>query len=93
MRLVAAADVPGVDLRLQLVAAGEQGAILGAKLVHEGGEAGPEPVGSDSRAGQGAGFDEIGQRRVDLQAVKVPPISHLRFLVRVRRANYEPRSG
>jgi hypothetical protein len=93
MRLVAVADVPGVDLRLQLVAPCQQCPILGAKLVHDGGKPGPESVRANSSARKRAGFDEIRQYRFDLQAVKFPPIRHLFTSSSWVAATYGPCSG
>lgn len=50
--------VPGVDLRLQRVAVGEEGAVAWGHVGDELGEAGPERVCGDAGAGQGLGFDE-----------------------------------
>ena len=93
MRLVAVADMPGVDLRLQLVAPCQQCPVLGAKLVHDGGEAGPETVGGDSRARKRAVLDELRQRRVDVQSMKFPPIRHVCTSSSGFAATYGPRPG
>jgi tetrahydromethanopterin S-methyltransferase subunit C len=62
--------VPGVQLGLQAVALGQQGAVLGRQLVRHALEAGPEGVRRDAGAGQHLGVDEAGQVGIDLQAVE-----------------------
>ena len=75
MRLAAAAAVPVVDLRLQLVALLQQGAVLGGKLAQQRGIAGPEVVRGDA-AGQQFRFDQLGQGGCHLQACALNVIGH-----------------
>ncbi len=60
--------VPGIYLRLQLVALGEQGAVLRRQFVDEFSGAGPEGVGVDAGAGNCLVVDEVEEDLGDLQA-------------------------
>ena len=80
VRLVAVADVPLVDLALQLVAPVEEGLVLRGEVGDEGGEAGPEVIGRDAGAGQGALLDEPGQLGGHLQAMLFDTFLHVALL-------------
>ncbi|MNC20824.1 hypothetical protein D3C75_687880 [compost metagenome] len=59
--------VPVVQLRLQALAFGEQGAVLRREVVDQGAEALPEGAGLDAGAGEGFVFDEALQGGGDLE--------------------------
>ncbi len=69
--------VPGVDLRLQLVAARQHGAVARGEFPHDGGETAPEGLGVDTGAGQDLLDHELVQGPGDLQAVPVGACVHL----------------
>ncbi|MNR27650.1 hypothetical protein D3C85_1449310 [compost metagenome] len=60
--------VPVVQLRLQFVAARQQGAVLRRKVRQQPLDPGPEGVGRDARAGRGLVADEGVQFSGDVQA-------------------------
>ncbi len=76
LRAVAVCQMPGVDLHLQIMAAGQQGAVLRALGGGDPGEALPKAVGGDAGAGQGFGFKEICKDRVHLQAMADLALGH-----------------
>ena len=73
--------VPGVDLRLQVVAFGQQGAVDRRQVVDNRRQTGPEGGGIDTATGQGLVHDETIKAGVDGQAVGFNAIGHcLSFL-------------
>ncbi|MNF60123.1 hypothetical protein D3C84_417300 [compost metagenome] len=76
MSLTGAGLVPGVDLRLDLVALGQQGAVFRGQFVDHGLDAGPELVGSDAGTGDGFVVHEVEQHFGDLQATHLNAFSH-----------------
>ncbi|GLS88040.1 hypothetical protein GCM10010873_30140 [Cypionkella aquatica] len=69
MRGVAVANVPLVDLGLQGVALGEQGAVLRAFGLRQIRHARPKPIGVNASAGQGLAFKKIRENLIHLQTV------------------------
>ena len=59
--------VPAVDRRLQLVAAGEQGAVARRHRATQSGQAIPEGVGADAASGQRFILDELDEGAGDVQ--------------------------
>ncbi|MCY1513095.1 hypothetical protein D9M68_475780 [compost metagenome] len=76
MGLTGAGLVPAVDLRLNLVALGEQGTVFRRQLVDHGLGTGPELVGSDAGTGDGFVVHEVEQHFGDLQATDLNAFSH-----------------
>ena len=74
--LAGAGLVPGVDLRLELVALGQQGAVLRRQFVDHGLDTAPEPVGSEAGPGDGFVVHEVEQHFGDLQATDLNAFSH-----------------
>ena len=68
--------MPGVDLRLQRVALGQQGAVLRRQVVDAARGAGPEGIGADAGAGNGFVVHEVEQDFGDLQATDLNALSH-----------------
>ncbi|MCY1415882.1 hypothetical protein D9M71_313780 [compost metagenome] len=68
--------VPGVDLRLQGVALGQQGLVLRGQVVNQGVGTLPELLGADAGAGNGFVGDEVEQDFGDLQATGLNAFSH-----------------
>ena len=68
--------VPGVQLGLQAVAFGQQGAVLRRQVMHQRREALPEAGGVQAGAGQGFLFDELVEIGRHLQAVMLDALRH-----------------
>jgi hypothetical protein len=68
LRPARAVDVPLVDLRLQVVADIQQGAVADGGALEQVGGAGPEALGADVEARKHLGLDEIGQFLCDLKS-------------------------
>ena len=67
MGRAAPGEMPGVDPGLQVVADGQQPAVLRRKPVEDGGDPGPEGSGLEPGPRQGLGLDEGGQFPGDLK--------------------------
>ncbi len=76
MGLTLARLVPGIDLRLQFVAFGQQGTVLRRQVLDDRGGTGPELVGSDAGTGDGFVVHEVVQDFGDLQATDLNAFSH-----------------
>ena len=76
MGLAGAGLVPGVDLRLDLVALGEQGTVFRGQLVDHGCGARPEFIGCNAGTGDGFVIHEVEQHFGDLQATHLNAFSH-----------------
>ncbi|MNN56925.1 hypothetical protein D3C81_1718850 [compost metagenome] len=76
MGLAGAGLVPGVDLRLQLIALGEQVFVLRRQVVDHGFHTGPELVGGNAGPGDGFVVNEVEQHFGDLQATDLNALSH-----------------
>ncbi|MCY1288560.1 hypothetical protein D9M70_376030 [compost metagenome] len=74
--LAGARLVPGVDLRLEFVALGEQRLVLRCEVVDHCFHAGPELVGGDAGSGDGFVVHEVEQHLGDLQATDLNALSH-----------------
>ena len=74
--LTGAGLVPGVDLRLQFVALGQQRAVLRRQVVDDAGGTRPEGFGGDAGAGNGFVGDEVVKGFGDLQATDLNALSH-----------------
>ena len=81
-RLDDALAVPLVDLRLQLVAAGQQVLVLGAEIGDDLVDARPEAVGVDVGARQRLVVDEVVQHLGDAQVPHRHAIGHISSLTR-----------
>ena len=68
--------VPVVELLLDVVALDQQGAVLGAQVVDEAGQALPEGVGADVGAGQRLLFDQVMKGGGYLQAESFDTMGH-----------------
>ena len=77
--------MPGVDLRLQVVALRQQGRVLGREAGEDLCNAAPEGVAREPGPGQGLALDEGGQGGGDLEAGLVDHLFHER---RIDRAGY-----
>ena len=78
-RLAALALVPGIDLRLQPVARGEQRTVLRGEAGIDVGHAGPEGLGGNPGAGQRLVLDEAHQHLRDLEPRLVDHRRHHRL--------------
>ena len=67
--------VPVVELLLDVVTLGQQGAVLGAQVVDEAGQALPEGVGADAGAGQSL-LDQVMKGGGHLQAESFDTMGH-----------------
>ena len=76
MGLPLARLVPGVDLRLQFIALGQQGMVLRRQVLDDRSGTGPELVGSDAGTGNGFVVHEVVQGFGDLQAADLNAFSH-----------------
>lgn len=68
--------MPGVEFGLQAIAFGQQGAVLGRQVMHQGSEPLPERVSGQPGAGQRLLFDELAEIGRHLQAVVLDALSH-----------------
>ena len=69
--------VPGVDARLQLVAAGEQLAVAGREVVDDRVDTLPEGLRLDPRTGQGLLLDEPVQAGCDAEPADLNALVHV----------------
>ena len=76
MRPGAVRDMPGVDLRLQVVAPRQKHPVLGAKVMHQGRQPRPEGIRRNPGARKRPVFDKAGQSGVNLQPVQCSPVCH-----------------
>ncbi len=81
--------VPCIDPGLQLIALGEQRAVLGRKVLHDAVEAGPKAGLGHARTGQRFLDDEIVENPRHAQAVDDDALGHAFFVLRLlRRLDY-----
>ena len=75
-RFSGAGDMPGINLRLQIIALGQQRAIDRYKPAQQIGEARPERSGILAQRNENFAFNKCSQCRIDLQAGLLNPIAH-----------------
>ena len=79
----AMSPVPGVDLRLQVVALRQQSRVARRQIVQDGVQSAPEPVRLDPGARQRFLFDELTKFGGNLQFADLVPIAQNSVLLQI----------